>query len=77
MSQLSDRISREAGIQVLHDVRQAPTVKTVAFSPQIPIIPNRRDALLKTLDHLEAQAGRLMKMARDVRAEVLSLTIED
>lgn len=40
------------------------------------IIPNRREELLKNLDYMETQIGRLAKMARDVRAEVLLLTTD-
>lgn len=44
-------------------------------SPDHATMPTDRTAgLLKTLGHLESQAGRLVKMARDIRAEVVRLT---
>lgn len=36
----------------------------------------RREELLKNIDYLETQIGRLAKMARDLRAEFLLLTVE-
>lgn len=36
----------------------------------------RRESLLKNVDYMETQIGRLAKMARDVRAEILLLTTE-
>ena len=38
------------------------------------IIPSRREALLRNIDYMEVQIGRLAKMARDMRAEILLLT---
>jgi hypothetical protein len=38
------------------------------------IIPSRHETLLKNIDYMEAQIGRLAKMARDMRAELLLLT---
>lgn len=34
-------------------------------------LADRKESLLKSLEHFEAQAGRLLKMARDIRAELL------
>lgn len=52
-----------------------PRAKEIRVVKSRDILPNRRDQLLKTIDHLESQAGRLAQMARDIRAEVLSLTV--
>lgn len=59
-------------------------VKEIAASPQIKIVKpvtgsivsRRREEILKDLDYLETQIGRLAKMARDLRADFLQLTVE-
>lgn len=66
----------------------APTVKLL-FDPKpsgIRIVKSRdtlrpvssetRKKLLDNVDYLEAQAGRLVKMAKEMRAEIQSLTVE-
>jgi hypothetical protein len=40
------------------------------------VVLRRRAELLRNIDYMETQIGRLAKMARDVRAEVLLLTTE-
>lgn len=40
------------------------------------IVTSRKDAVLKNLDYLEVQIGRLAKMVKDTRAEVLELKAE-
>lgn len=48
----------------------------ISKQPSRAIIPNRSDEILKQADYMEAQAGRLATMARELRAMVLRLTIE-
>ena len=69
---------------MIESERVVPVVAQNAAGPKITIvkgaargiIPSRRDDLLKDLDYLETQIGRLAKMARDVRAKALLLTTE-
>lgn len=42
-----------------------------------PISSQKRKKLIDNVNYFEAQLGRLQKMARDMRAEVLSLTVID
>ena len=71
MSQVSDQIVRETGVRVLHQY-----TKTLEVSGRSVIIPSRRESLLKTVDYFEAEIGRLAKVARDFRAEILKLGVE-
>lgn len=71
MSQVSDQIVRETGIKVLHQY-----TKTLEVSKRSVIIPSRKAELLKTVDYFEAEIGRLAKVVRDFRAEILKLGVE-
>lgn len=42
-----------------------------------PLNSQRRKILLANIAHVEAQLGRLAKAMRDIRAEVLNLTVEN
>jgi hypothetical protein len=48
----------------------------VVKQPPMSVNSRRREELLRNIDYFEAQVGRLTKMARDIRAEVLLLTTE-
>ena len=72
MSQVSDQIAREAGIITV----LPKDTKTLEVSGRSVIIPGRRESLLKTVDYFEAEIGRLAKMARDFRAEIINLSVE-
>lgn len=41
-----------------------------------PVNSQKKKKLLADVTHVEAQLGRLAKTCRDIRAEVLSLTVE-
>lgn len=73
MSQLSDEISRTVGIKVLH---AAPQTISLANSKEFSILPNRKAALLKRIDDMESEMGRLSKSLREIRAGILHLGIE-
>lgn len=61
-------------VSVAHEqpIRKIAIVKAT----QGVVLLRRREALLKNIDFMEAQIGRLAKMARDARAEILLLTTE-
>ena len=40
------------------------------------ILPSRRDAALKRLDDFESELGRLRRLATELRADILALTVE-
>ncbi len=42
-----------------------------------PVSSQKRKKLLDNISHVEVQLGRLAKTCRDIRAEVLSLSVED
>lgn len=71
MSIPQTRLNEVSTVAVLHK-RQIRIVK----GPVTSVNSNRHDLLLKNLDYMETQIGRLAKMARDVRAEILLLTTE-
>jgi hypothetical protein len=66
------------------NVNGTVTLGASALSPQIKIVKQtsatlvlrRRTELLRNVDYMETQIGRLAKMARDMRAEILLLTTE-
>lgn len=49
---------------------------TIVKGDEECIIPDRRAALLKRLNDIENEAGRLIKLVRELRADVLHLTVE-
>jgi hypothetical protein len=49
---------------------------TIVKQDPTAVVLRRRAELLRNIDYMETQIGRLAKMARDVRAEVLLLTTE-
>jgi hypothetical protein len=67
-------IYNDSGVPVssLLEVRQIRVVKPDAAA----IVLRRRAELLRNVDYMETQIGRLAKMARDMRAEILLLTTE-
>lgn len=73
MSQVSDQISREAGIKILH--ASASTIRLVK-AKETSILPNRKEALLKGIDNMESELGRMTKLLREMRADVLHLSVE-
>lgn len=40
------------------------------------ILPSRRDTALKRLDDFESELGRLKRLATELRADILALTVE-
>jgi hypothetical protein len=52
-----------------------PQIKIVKQSAATLVL-RRRTELLRNVDYMETQIGRLAKMARDMRAEILLLTTE-
>jgi hypothetical protein len=64
-AQLRNKVGPPAPAQI-RIVKQDPTA----------VVLRRRAELLRNIDYMETQIGRLAKMARDVRAEVLLLTTE-
>lgn len=63
------------GTLTLDSSSLAPQIKIVK-QPPMRVNSRRREELLRNIDYFEAQVGRLTKMARDIRAEVLLLTTE-
>jgi predicted transcriptional regulator len=51
-------------------------IKVVKPSQQSAIIPSRRDVLLKRINDMETEIGRLGKLLAEVRADVLHLTVK-
>jgi hypothetical protein len=60
------------GTTIIAAPRQIRVVKSDAAA----IVLRRRTELLRNVDYMETQIGRLAKMARDMRAEILLLTTE-
>ena len=54
----------------------AASEKSIRIIKSRDIVPARKDTLLKNVEYLETQIGRLAKMARDIRAEILLLTTD-
>lgn len=61
-----------ASVRILPPDRQIRVVKPDITS----VVLRRRTELLRNVDYMETQIGRLAKMARDMRAEILLLTTE-
>lgn len=70
MSDLALENMTVAGLRV--PSRQIKVVRTVPMRVSSSV----RDELLRQADFMEAQANRLTKMAREMRAMVMQLTIE-
>ena len=89
MSQISDKISRQAGVKVIRNTStvtvsdngnvlsslQSGDPITMRDAVLQPISSQKRQKLLDNVAYLEAQCGRLQKMARDMRAEISSLEV--
>lgn len=57
--------------------KHVPRIKVAKAASVGAILPSRQDALLKDIQHLQTQLGRLSECANKIYAEVLGLTIED
>jgi len=52
-------------------IQPVRVIKADTLKPKRDTIPaDRIESALRTLEHIEAQAGRLLKMAQAVRAEL-------
>lgn len=91
MSQISDMLDHENSAWTLHGGSRTLTVKdtdnvlaslqngdpvTMKDAVLMPIDSQKRKQLIATINHFEVQLGRLAKVARDMRAEILSLTVK-
>jgi hypothetical protein len=54
----------------------APAQIVIVKQSAATLVLRRRTELLRNVDYMETQIGRLAKMARDMRAEILLLTTE-
>jgi hypothetical protein len=61
---------------LMFDFQADRQIKVVKPSQQSAIIPSRRDVLLKRINDMETEIGRLGKLLAEVRADVLHLTTE-
>lgn len=73
MSQISDEVTREAGIRILHG---ASRTITLAKAPQTFILADRKVTLLKRMTDMESELGRMTKLLKEMRADVLHLSVE-
>lgn len=58
------------------DAPRTPAQIVIVKHDDSRLVLRRRAELLRNVDYMEAQIGRLAKMARDMRAEILLLTTE-
>lgn len=72
MSMLSPIYTDNVNGTITLDSQQIKVVKASSGT----IVLRRRAELLRNVDYMETQIGRLAKMARDMRAEILLLTTE-
>lgn len=61
---------------LMFDFKQERQIKVVKPSQDHVILPSKRALVLKRINDMENEIGRLSRLARELRADVLELMVE-